>query len=103
MTFQELSSLGLHMRRRNFITLLSGAAASAFAASAPAARADPARRRADAQAGSWRSQRRRLHYARIPAPRLKEGQNFHIEYRAVSPKEDELGSAAADLVGMRPE
>src|ERR1700693_3763445 len=33
----------------------------------------------------------------------EEGRNFHLEYRAASPNEDELRSAAADLVGLKPE
>jgi putative ABC transport system substrate-binding protein len=33
----------------------------------------------------------------------QEGQNFHLEYRAVAPNEEQLRSAAADLVGLKPE
>jgi putative ABC transport system substrate-binding protein len=33
----------------------------------------------------------------------EEGQNFHLEYRAVAPNEEQLRSAAADLVGLKSE
>jgi len=33
----------------------------------------------------------------------EEGRNFHLEYRGVEPSEEQLRSAAADLVGLRSE
>ena len=33
----------------------------------------------------------------------EEGRNFHLEYRAVAPDVEQLRSAAADLVGLKPE
>ena len=33
----------------------------------------------------------------------EEGRNFHLEYRGVAPNEEQLRSAAADLVGLKSE
>jgi putative ABC transport system substrate-binding protein len=33
----------------------------------------------------------------------EEGRNFHLEYRGVAPDEEQLRSAAADLVGLKSE
>ena len=103
LTFHELSCAGFHMRRREFITLLSAAAAWPLAARAQqpegirrvgvltpkqdfADRNDVATITQEFQHLGW-----------------EEGRNFHLEYRAASPNEDELRSAAADLMGMKPE
>jgi putative ABC transport system substrate-binding protein len=80
--------------------------------SSAAARGNSARRRADAQAGFGvltpkQDFANRNDVAAITQEfqRLgwEEGRNFHLEYRAASPNENELRSAAADLMGMKPE
>jgi putative tryptophan/tyrosine transport system substrate-binding protein len=100
----RLLSLGTDMRRREFIRLLGGAAV-AWPLAARAQQPERIRRvgvltpkpdlvdRNDVAA--FTNEFQRLGW--------EEGRNFHLEYRAVSPNEDELRSAAADLVGLKPE
>jgi putative ABC transport system substrate-binding protein len=91
------------MRRREFITLLSGAAAWPLAAYAQ--QPEGIRRVGVLTPKQDLADRNDVAFITQEFQRLgwKEGQNFHLEYRAVSLNEDELGSAAADLVSMKPE
>lgn len=92
------------MQRREFITLLGGAAI-AWPVVARAQQPERIRRvgvltpkqdfvdRNDVAA--FTNEFQRLGW--------EEGQNFHLEYRAVAPNEEQLRSAAADLVGLKSE
>jgi putative ABC transport system substrate-binding protein len=91
------------MRRREFITLLGAAAAWPLAARAQ----QPERiRRVGVltpkpdfvdrdDVAAFTQEFKRLGW--------EEGRNFHLEYRAVAPDVEQLRSAAADLVGLKPE
>jgi putative ABC transport system substrate-binding protein len=91
------------MHRREFITLVGGAAA--WPLTARAQHAGPMRRvgvlttkqdivdRNDA--ANFGAEFQRLGW--------EEGRNFHLEYRAVALDEEQLRSAAADLVGLKPD
>ena len=91
------------MQRREFITLLGGAAAWPLAARAQ----QPERiRRVGVltpkpdiidrdDVAAFTQEFKRLGWV--------EGRNFHLEYRAVTPDVEQLRSAAADLVGLKPE
>jgi putative ABC transport system substrate-binding protein len=92
------------MRRREFITLVGGAAAI-WPLTAHAQQPERIRRvgvltpkpdladRDDVAA--FTQEFKRLGW--------EEGRNFHLEYRAVAPDVEQLRSAAADLVGLKPE
>ena len=94
------------MRRRDFITLLCGAAL----AGPIAARAQqPERMR---RVGVLTPFTKQDFVDRDDAVALtrefqrlgwEEGRNFHLEYRGVAPNEEQMHSAAADLVGLKPE
>src|SRR5476649_724440 len=92
------------MRRREFITLLGGAAV-AWPLAARAQQPERMRRvgvltpkpdlvdRNDVAA--FTNEFQRLGW--------EEGRNFHLEYRAVAPDVEQLRSAAADLVDLKSE
>ncbi len=91
------------MHRREFITLLGAAAARPLATRAQ----QPERIR---RVGVLTSKQDFLDRNDVAAIRdafqrlgWAEGQNFHLEYRSVVPNEERLRSAAADLVGLKPE
>ena len=92
------------MRRRDFITLLGGAAAWPIAAQAQ--QGERVRRIAvlmtiardaefDARVGALREGLRSLGWI--------EGRNIQIEYRYAGGEPDRIQTYAAELVGMRPE
>ena len=97
-------SQGTSMRRREFITLLGGAAAG-WPLAGRAQQPERIRRvgvltpkqnfvdRNDVAAFTQEFQR--LGW--------EEGRNFHLEYRGVAPNVEQLRSAAADLVGLKSE
>src|ERR1035437_10236219 len=92
------------MQRREFITLLGGAA---VAWPLPACAQQPERIR---RVGVLTPKPDLLDRDDVAAftqefKRLgwEEGRNFHLEYRAVAPDVEQLRSAAADLVGLKPE
>jgi putative ABC transport system substrate-binding protein len=94
------------MKRREFITLIGGAAAT-WPLTARAQQLERIRRvgvltpytkqyfveRNDVAA--FTNEFQRLGW--------EEGRNFHLEYRGVEPNEEQLRSAAADLVGLKSE
>ena len=94
------------MRRREFITLIGGAV-MALPLAAPAQQPERIWRvgvlvpyikqdlvdRDDL--ATFTQEFRRLGW--------EEGRNFHLEYRGVAPNVSQLRSAAADLVGLKPE
>jgi putative ABC transport system substrate-binding protein len=91
------------MRRREFITLLGGAAAWPLTARAQ----QPERIR---RVGVLTPKQDLVDRDDVAAftqefKRLgwEEGRNFHLEYRAVAPHAEQLRSAAANLVGLKPE
>src|ERR1035441_8663026 len=100
----RLLSLGADMKRREFITLIGGSVA-AWPIAARAQQPERIRRvgvltpkpdladRDDVAA--FTQEFKRLGW--------EEGRNFHLEYRAVAPDVEQLRSAAADLVGLKPE
>ena len=91
------------MRRRKFITLLGAAAAWPLAARAQ--QPEGIRRVGVLTPKQDIADRNDVTAITQEFQRLgwEEGRNFHLEYRAASPNEDELRSAAADLMGMKPE
>jgi putative ABC transport system substrate-binding protein len=97
--------LGDGMRRREFITLLGGAAAWPLAARAQ----QPERIRRVGVLTPYTKQyfvdRNDVASFTTEFQRLgwEEGRNFHLEYRGVEPNEEQLRSAAADLVGLKSE
>src|SRR5450631_2260665 len=93
------------MQRREFITLLGGAAAWPFAARAQ----QPERIRRVGLLTPYTKQyfvdRNDVAAFTNEFQRLgwEEGRNFHLEYRAVAPDVEQLRSAAADLVDLKSE
>ena len=97
--------LGGHMQRREFITLLGGAAAWPLSARAQ----QPGRIR---RVGVLRPYTKQYFVDRNDVAAFtnefqrlgwEEGRNFHLEYRGVAPNEEQLRSAAADLVDLKSE
>jgi putative tryptophan/tyrosine transport system substrate-binding protein len=91
------------MRRRKFMTLLGAAAAWPLAAHAQ--QPEAIRRVGVLTPKQDFGDRNDVAAITQEFQRLgwEEGRNFHLEYRAASPNENELRSAAADLMGMKPE
>ena len=93
------------MSRRDFITLLAGAAAWPLTARAQ----QPERIRRVGVLTPYTQQyfvdRNDVAAFTNEFQRLgwEEGRNFHLEYRGVAPNEEQLRSAAADLVGLKSE
>ena len=93
------------MKRREFITLLGGAAAWPLAARAQ----QPERIRRVGVLTPYTKQyfveRNDVAAFTNEFQRLgwEEGRNFHLEYRGVEPNEEQLRSAAADLVRLKSE
>jgi ABC-type uncharacterized transport system substrate-binding protein len=93
------------MRRREFITLISGAATWPIAARGQ----QPERIRRVGVLTPYTKQyfvdRNDVAAFTNEFQRLgwEEGRNFHLEYRGVEPNEEQLRSAAADLVGLKSE
>ena len=99
-------SLGSDMQRREFIMLIGGAAAT-WPLALRAQQPEPIRRvgvltpytkqyfvdRNDVAA--FTNEFQRLGW--------EEGRNFHLEYRGVEPNEEQLRSAAVDLVDLKSE
>ena len=92
------------MRRRKFITLLGGAAV-AWPLSARAQQPEWIRRVGVLSAQQDFVDRNEIAAFTQEFQRLgwEEGRNFHLEYRRVAPNEEQLRSAAADLVGLKSE
>ena len=94
------------MRRRDFITLLCGAA---LAGPLPARAQQPERMRRVGVLTPFTKQdfvdRDDVVAITREFQRLgwEEGRNFHLEYRGVAPNEEQMHSAASDLVGLKPE
>ena len=97
--------LGGGMKRREFITLLGGAAAWPLAARAQ----QPERMRRVGVLTPYTKQyfvdRNDVAAFTNEFQRLgwEEGRNFHLEYRGVEPNEEQLRSAAVDLVDLKSE
>ena len=92
------------MKRREFITLLGGAVA-AWPLAARAQQPERIRRVGVLMPKSDLVDRDDVAALTKEFKRLgwEEGRNFHLEYRGVEPNVERLRSAAADLVGLKPE
>jgi putative ABC transport system substrate-binding protein len=94
------------MQRRDFITLLGGAAA-AWPLTARAQQPEPIRRVGvlTPYTKQYFVDRNDVAAVTNEFQRLgwEEGRNFHLEYRGVAPNEEQLRSAAADLVALNSE
>ena len=91
------------MRRREFITLLGGAAAWPLAARAQ--QPERIRRVGVLTPKQYFVDRNDVAAFTNEFQRLgwEEGRNFHLEYRGVAPNAEQLRSAAADLVALKSE
>jgi putative ABC transport system substrate-binding protein len=92
------------MERREFISLLGGAVA-AWPITARAQQPERIRRVGVLTPKPDRVDRDDVAAFTQEFKRLgwEEGRNFHLEYRAVAPDVEQLRSAAAELVGLKPE
>jgi putative ABC transport system substrate-binding protein len=97
-------SQGTSMRRREFIKLLSGAAAG-WPLAGRAQQPERIRRVGVLTPKENFDDRNDVAAFTREFQRLgwEEGRNFHLEYRGGAPNAEELRSAAADLVGLKPE